>query len=399
MSFEHVAYLLLPEGEADALAVRADAEWRVPAEQWGRAAVVWGREPTWAPMRELAGFAARRERALRRLRRRPPAPLAFVGVHRWSYAFAKARYLPTTMARLRAGAVVELTREPARPRRLDAAARAAGVPERVGVLNIGAGGQVSAGVQIAGRPAILRVARTGSPVDPSRAAAALVQLAPMRLTMVPEVLGQGHDESASWTAESRLLGRPARALSENLLHAAVDFCLRLPRSSRPPLAFAEDIASLSSKLPWFAEALRALEARTAPVLASLPSVLRHGDLWRGNLLVDGGRLTGVVDWDAWRPEAVPGTDLLHLVASARALATRRGLAEVLAERPWEHPSFARAVAPYWAELEIEPESEVLAAIGVAWWAAQSAANLDRHPATRTNAEWVAGNVEPLLLPR
>ena len=63
---------------------------------------------------------------------------------------------------------------------------------------------------------------------------------------------------------------------------------------------------------------------------------RHGDLWSGNLLVAGRRLTGVLDWDAWHPAAVPGTDLLHLVATEQAHRTRHSLGSVwmVTTFPW-----------------------------------------------------------------
>jgi aminoglycoside phosphotransferase (APT) family kinase protein len=134
------------------------------------------------------------------------------------------------------------------------------------------------------------------------------------------------------------------------------------------------------------------------VVATLPSVLRHGDLWLGNLLVERGALSGVVDWDAWHPASLPGTDLLHLVASSRAFATRRSFGELMAERPWEDALFARAADRYWRGLGIDPACEVLEAVGAAWWAATTRANVQRHPGTAHDPRWLARSVDTLLRP-
>jgi aminoglycoside phosphotransferase (APT) family kinase protein len=125
-------------------------------------------------------------------------------------------------------------------------------------------------------------------------------------------------------------------------------------------------------------------------------VLAHGDLWASNLLLRRGRLTGVVDWDAWHPSAVPGIDLLQLVAVARSREQNRTLAELLPERPWGDPLFAGGSAAYWRAFGIDPVEEVLAAVGVAWWAAQTHSRLRRQPADAGNPEWVRRNVVPVL---
>lgn len=398
MSFERVAPLLLPAAGGPGVVVRAGEEWRL--EDADAAAIVWGREPTSTRVGpKLVRYAFNRERALTQLCRRPPARLSLSGVHRWYYAFVEARHLPATVSRLRGGAVVELAREPGAPRVLDAAPRAAGVSTRLARFHIGSGGQIVARALLdTGQNAVLRVARAGSPADPARQASALERLAPLEIAHVPHPLGQGYAGLTSWTAESRLAGRPPAALSPSLVAAVGEFCLRLPRAARPPEAFAADMSALVRHLPRLADDLLELEARTAPVIADLPSVLRHGDLWRGNLLVDHERLIGVVDWDTWHPDGVPGTDLLHLVAFARALATRRSLAEVLSQRPWEDELFAVATRRYWTEMGFHPSRDILEAIAVASWAGHTVANLDRYPESVSDDVWLGQHVKPLLRP-
>jgi hypothetical protein len=95
---------------------------------------------------------------------------------------------------------------------------------------------------------------------------------------------------------------------------------------------------------------------------------------------------------------VPGTDLLHLVAFARALATRRSLAEVLSQRPWEDELFAVATRRYWTEMGFHPSRDILEAIAVASWAGHTVANLDRYPESVSDDVWLGQHVKPLLRP-
>jgi hypothetical protein len=361
---------------------------------------VWGREPTWtAAGRGLTRSAARRERALAQLRARPPGRLAVTGVHRWSHDFVEARHLPRTLSWLRGGLLVEMSADARIQRVIDVAATAAGLTRRVDAMHFGAGGQISARGEVRpGGQVVLRVAAAGSPVEPSRAADALVELESHSLPLIPRLAAHGHAGPAAWTTETLLPGRRAGSLSPALVAAVADFCARLPRDGSPPAAFASDIAGLIDRLPRFREPLLELEARAAPVIAGLPSVLRHGDLWRGNLLVEDGALTGVVDWDAWHRSGVPGTDLLHLVASARAFATRQSFGELMRERPWERASFTAAAAGYWRSLGIDPTRETLEAIGLAWWTMHTKANLQRHPHMVADERWLKRTVESLLGP-
>jgi hypothetical protein len=371
VSFQDLATLLLP-ADADGAVFEVGDEWAIdPVALTAARFAAWGREPTWTGAGHgLTRSAARRERALARLRTRPPAELAVVGVHRWSHDFVEARHLPRTLSWLRGGLLVELTADARVPRVIDVAATAAALTRRVDAMHFGAGGQISARGQVRrGGGVVFRVAGAGSPVEPSRAADALVELESLSDPLIPR-----------------------------LVAAVADVCARLPRDGSPPTAFASDIASLIDRLPRFREPLLELEGRAEPVIAGLPSVLRHGDLWRGNLLVEDGALTGVVDWDAWHPSGVPGTDLLHLVASAHAFATRQSFGELMRERPWERALFRSAATGYWARLGIDPTRETLEAIGIAWWTMHTKANLQRHPHMVADERWLRRTVESLLGP-
>ena len=72
-------------------------------------------------------------------------------------------------------------------------------------------------------------------------------------------------------------------------------------------------------------------------------MLRHGDLGRQLLVGVEDGLSGLVDWDAAHPAAVPGADLLQLVATE----FRRGehaLGPAFLSRPWRLPSSRRLPA-------------------------------------------------------
>jgi len=47
----------------------------------------------------------------------------------------------------------------------------------------------------------------------------------------------------------------------------------------------------------------------------LPRTFVHGDFWPGNLLIAGGRVRGVIDWEAGRPGGPPTRDLARFVIS------------------------------------------------------------------------------------
>lgn len=400
MSLEHIGRLLLPLEATSGAVMRADERWRLGGAATAADDAVWGREPSWEPAGpRLVRYAWERERALLRLRARSRGrPVSLAGVYRWTHPFYRARRLPGAMTRLREGLVVELAGRDRGLRLLDHAAMAAGIQERVDVFHIGAGGSIGAPATLrSGEPAILRVALAGCAVDPMRSAEALERLAPLALAGVPLLIGRGQAGAAAWTTESLLPGRAPAAVSASLVASVASFCLALPRSERPPSALGEQLAELARRLPSLAEPLAHLQARTDPVVRALPSVLGHGDLWRDNVLVHAGRLSGIVDWDAWHPSAVPGTDLMHFVSSARAFATQRSFAELLPERPWEDELFARPAERYWRELGIEPSPEVLEAVALAWWAGQALSDLTRNPRHADDAEWLRRNVEPVNL--
>ena len=295
-------------------------------------------------------------------------------------------------ALLYTGAIAEL-RPGSGDRIVDAVARDANVAGGVGSFRAStAGGLVAAVRAGSGERAILRVAGAGWPGDPSAAADALAVLEAAGAP-APRLLARGQTDGASWTLERFVPGaRPVRLEAVGSALAAT--AARLPRRDGRPDAPLDDLDRIASALPRHAERVRSLRARVAT--AEAPAIMRHGDLWLGNVLT-GHDGTFVVDWEGWAPGGMPGADLLHLYATEQRIARRCDMGEVWRDRPWRDDAYRRLAAPYWASIGWSPPSGDDDLIGVAWWAAEVAGTLARVPERVDDARWVSVNVEDVLV--
>jgi aminoglycoside phosphotransferase (APT) family kinase protein len=132
------------------------------------------------------------------------------------------------------------------------------------------------------------------------------------------------------------------------------------------------------------------------MLRGLPAVHRHGDLWSGNLLVDRGRLAGLVDWDAAHPLGVPGSDLVQLLATDARRRAHQPLGQAFVARPWRSTAFRKATAGYWTATGTAPEARLLDAAGLAWWATEVHHTLVRLPHRAADERWITTNVDAVL---
>jgi hypothetical protein len=332
-----------------------------------------------------------------RLRRSGVAGLAVRSIHRLLPSNAGgSRVRHGTRRALRAGLLVELAGGASEPRVIDAVAAAAGGGP-AHTFQRGSGGAALARARHGdGTELLLRAAPPGSPGDPARIAAALRKLSALDLTVTPSLRGQGRLGEVSWSAESLLPGSPPWRLWPALVDEVVDVCTRLPRSDASPTAPLADLEVLTAALPERSAELRALGDAMAGMLRDLPSVLRHGDLWTGNLLVVRGRLSGIVDWDAMHPAAVCGADVLQLLATAQRHRSRRPLGSIWLTRPWESEAYRSATAPYWRTLGVAPPGRATEVVGLAWWAAAAAGTVARAPARASDERWVRINIDPVL---
>jgi hypothetical protein len=401
--FSLLAYPFMPaEPGRHGTAVEAPSDWSFdPAAVEPRAEVVaWGRTPA-GPGHLVAAArrAAQREASLGTLRRRLPSGLRVAAVHRLPpRGLGGSRLRGGVRAALRGGALVELQSAPDIPRVLDAvleAARARPSKER---FHAGAGGaMVVHGLLSDGSPVVLRVARADAPGDPATAAGTLEALGREGVPLTPRLHARGATAGASWVAERALPGRRPSRATVSLMRQVADVCSSFPRGERPPEATAADLSGVAAVLPDRAGALRALAAEFSGTLGAMPSVLRHGDLWAGNLLVDrAGSLSGLVDWDAAHPNAVPGADLLQLVATELRRAAHRALGPAFLTRPWHSAEFGGVSAAYWPVVGLAPGVDVLDAVGVAWWATEVRGTLARLPHRAADESWVETNVDRVL---
>jgi hypothetical protein len=119
---------------------------------------------------------------------------------------------------------------------------------------------------------------------------------------IPWILRDGTAGLVRWSLERRVPGRTTGPLPAE---SCLEFLAGLfAVGAGPPAA------------PPQVPGAEAIPARIATQIDGLPRGFGHGDFWHGNLLVDGGRLSGVVDWDAAGPGRLPLVDYLHLVANA-----------------------------------------------------------------------------------
>jgi Ser/Thr protein kinase RdoA (MazF antagonist) len=247
-----------------------------------------------------------------------------------------------------------------------------------------------------GARGLLRVTRAGTSGDPAGLADTLECLATAGVPLAPRPLGRGVVAGASWTAEELLPGRRPGRLTRDLVHQAALACARLPISAAVPTAPVEDLLGAAAVLPRHATDLRRLTDSLRSRLERIPAVARHGDLWAGNLLVDRGRLTGIVDWDAAHCSGVPGADLVQLVGTDVRRRRRLPLGRAVLALPWRASTFTVSTAAYWRALDIAPSTALLDIAGLAWWASEIHHTLLRFPQRRTDERWVAENVAAVL---
>jgi hypothetical protein len=124
-------------------------------------------------------------------------------------------------------------------------------------------------------------------------------------------------------------GRLHPARLARRLDLMLGWCLELQAASARQVTV--DDALLAEKLePLAAEGLAAMDGdprlaalldRSLQVAASLrgtalPLVVCHGDYWAGNVMVAGGRVRGVIDWERAALDELPLWDLVKAVGSA-----------------------------------------------------------------------------------
>jgi len=247
-------------------------------------------------------------------------------------------------------------------------------------------------------------------------------------SLVPEVLGTGVHERWQYVLETVLPGRTLR------LHADPrrrEHQLRAVVAAIAPLhaaTFAVETVTPGLVERWVDRRIRSaaelllpgpgeragrdrLVGLQAELWATMGgrrvrTALVHGDLWAGNILVDGSEetarhdggqpsaaITGIVDWDSATEHELPAHDLLHLLLYGRRRLERRPLGHVVADvlrlglRPEERALLEPHLAPGLSE-------RVLVLL---YWLRFVEMNERRQPlAVRTGRAWRVDNVESVL---
>jgi hypothetical protein len=284
-----------------------------------------------------------------------------------------------------ANRVLDRVLDEARVRRLDTS------------FHAGAGGGLLVRVVAADESfALLRIARAGTPGDPVREAEALDRLAGTGVPFIPSIHGRGRTAGASWLVEQALPGRRPQRVTGRLARQVALLCRTFPVGDGPPTATAADLAGIAVRLPGREQAVARLAAAVSRGVEGLPAILRHGDLWAGNLLVVRGTLAGVVDWDAWHPAGIPGADLVQLLGTESRRGARQSLGVAVSSRPWRRAELSQAVRAYLDAVGIRADDDVLELAGIAWWATEVHGTLTRLPHRAADQAWIETNVDGVL---
>lgn len=392
--------MLLPaDPAARAEVLESDARWTVRPHPTTADVVLWGRIPyrSMHSARTTGAHVIARERALLSLARRGVNGLRVGALHRLSPPPGPPGAIAGAARRfMLGGAVVEMSRTERPPRVADAVADDAGVKLIERSLELGSDRAAVARAHADGEQMrILRLAPAGVAPDPAMAADALERLEAARVPAVPRLLGRGSVAGANWALESVLPGRRPRRLTRSLAKEVVTLCATLPVADGPPSALGEELTTLAELLPDYATSFERAKASFAEADAQSFAVLRHGDMWPGNLLVHRARLAGIIDWDTWHPSSLPGIDVLHLFASEERRRARLGFGQLWVQRPWRSERFTEFAGPYWTRFG-SPGGELLDVIGVAWWTCWAAQALRRHPRLLQEPGWLRRNVDPVV---
>ncbi len=217
---------------------------------------------------------------------------------------------------------------------------------------------------------------------------------------VPWPISTGSNGLAEWSFERRLHGIPAsHRLGVALQADCVDFLVELFRSRTSVGAVhrfdddAEVVASACCQADR--RTVVELARRLDVALAGVPCGFGHGDFWSGNLIVRGGRLVGVVDWDAASPGRLPLLDLFHLRLSAAARRTGREIGPVLLEER-TRPGADWLTASYLARIGLEASSDLLECLLLAYWLDYVSYQMRSFIDARERPQWFHENVEVVL---
>lgn len=253
---------------------------------------------------------------------------------------------------------------------------------------------------------ILRVAM-GAPCWQIRAQLSVLQelreqrVDPIVAERIPWPIASGKSGLAEWSLEPKIPGKRPRTLGPELLADCVDFLVALkglgPNSDAGSMSVCAQLVA-SFRPDRDAVELLALGTRLDDKLAEVPRVFGHGDFFLGNLLAEGGRLTGVIDWDAGGPGRLPLLDLIHLRHTARHVVPDEEWGPSLIQHllPWARSGGDEVTHAYCRRIGFELDDEALEAFALAYWLDRSSYVLRMLPQQRARKRWLLQNVGLVL---
>ena len=221
---------------------------------------------------------------------------------------------------------------------------------------------------------------------------------------LPLPLHTGRTGLADWALEARLPGRaPDARLPPKLLQDCIDFLVVLhaagrDEQARSSLAGAADVLAPVCATDADAAAVRELGQGLDETLADVPCGFGHGDFWTRNLLADGERLTGVIDWDGAATGRLPLLDLLHLRLSAHREQTRQYIGTAFVEHllPWARSGGDDVARAYGRSIELELDATRLEALATAYWLDRVASEIAMFSDLADRPMWVRANVHQVI---
>jgi Phosphotransferase enzyme family len=218
--------------------------------------------------------------------------------------------------------------------------------------------------------------------------------------IVPWPLAHGKAGLAHWLLEPRLRGVTAPpALGGRLMSQALDVLAELHLAGGDHGSFgspAADARVLSSAVDTAeADALLKLGERLEARLAQLPRCVTHGDFSYGNLLQEGGSLTGVVDWNKVQQGSLPLLDLINLLLTSEVAVSRRRHGRVFREYllPWARAGGDDTVRAFCRRIGVELREGLLEDLVIAWWLDRHAQQVRTYSDRLQRPAWLRDNVE------
>lgn len=307
--------------------------------------------------------------------------------------------------RLPGAAVVVGTRSVTGPTVFEDALAAAATAEGEARLDLGTPTARASGLLIGlSDRRVFKVAIGRSREELDRHCAGLALVASARLgavvrDRVPRLRCRGEAGLGCWSLEDRLDGHEPATLNDRVMADCLDLLVELHSSTskhlpRPSLQTkARLVADLLD--PHSAQALMALSGNLERELADVPRGLAHGDFSKSNILVEGGRLRGVVDWAGAAAGQLPMLDVLNLLVGERE-PRHFGRALTSYLLPWARAGGDDLSRAYCDRLGLQLGAPQLRGLAIAWWLERAARELQTYGDRVRRPVWIQQNLEAVL---